>query len=214
MSDRPFFNTRYTYPGFLFLFWFGFICRTEVLTAIPDSDTAKLILGIIFTLSGAPIGFVISQFGYSFLFNGPLYKDTYGQLRPYRPFDSILFLEKKFGINIKNIQNSIAAMNYLYLLQRKTKQTIGRVETEIEYDLIRNYVQRRVDILNTLGSSMIAIFLGTLFGLCTYILSNKPTTIDFICINWPLIVFSTVIIGLMRRGFIRITQEQRKMVCV
>lgn len=212
MSDRPFFSTRYTYPGFIFLLFFGAICRNDLMNIINTySDTSKLIYGFIFTLSGAPIGFIISQFWYSLFFNGFFFKDGYGWVHPLKPFDTILFLEKKFNINIKNIENSIAALNYIFLLKNKIKTKNGCVETETEYDLIRNYVQRRVDILNTLGTSIISILFGLLFGLFINSKINDITILELINNNSYIIIFSIIIMILMSRGIMRITREQRKM---
>ena len=213
MSDRPFFSTRYTYPGVIFFLFFGLICRTEIIQAITAySDTSKLIYGFVFTLSGAPIGFLISQFWYSFIINGPHFREGYGWLHPYRPYETILFLEQKFNINIKNTETSIAALNYLYLLQKKTKQKTKCEEIEMEYELIRSYIQRRVDILNTLGTSILSIIFGLLLGLITHSMTGDATIVDLLLNNIYIISLSFFIIYLMFRGITRITSEQRKMI--
>jgi hypothetical protein len=123
MSDRPFFNIRFAYPGYTYLLFIGLLSFEKLQSILKEPvGLWETIIGFLLLLSGAPLGFLISQTWY--LIFG-LYLKT----------DSEEFVEK-------------------YLIVSKCHN-----------EEVRNYVFRRVDILNTLGSTMVSITLSIITSL-------------------------------------------------
>ena len=159
MSDRTFFNMRYAYPGYTFLLFLGLLSYDKISTIITTSSNLwSTIIGFLLVLSGAPIGFLLSQIWY--LLIGLILKT-----------DSDPFIEKN------------------YIVFKNQEKGIG------------NYIIRRGDILNTLGSTIVSIILSCVFAYFLYGYN----------INWYIIAGGIILIIFCYVNIKRIYNEQEKM---
>ena len=159
MSDRPFFNIRFAYPGYTYLLFIGLLSFEKMQSILKEPiGLWETIIGFLLLLSGAPLGFLISQTWYLIL---GLYLKT----------DSEEYLEKN-----------------LIVLKCHNKE-------------VRNYVIRRSDVLNTLGSTMVSIALSIITSL--YINGSN--------INCLFIIVGFILILLCYFNMKRIYNEQEQM---
>lgn len=120
----------------------------------PESfkQFAGVLLGFFTILSGAPIGFLVSQIWYTFMNKLKIrslmkMENACGLL--WTHFEKISKREKDNEQFKKSEAKLVAVQNYI----------------ESHHDkYIRSYIVRRWDLLNLLGSSIIAVWCGTGFG--------------------------------------------------
>jgi len=151
VDERPFFQSRYAYAGFTFLLIVILLTARNVIPLLkskafsldsgssPNPEFGAALLGIVFVLNGAPIGFLISQpwflfQRYALWTNDPLYKKFKGKLPKGTPREQVI---AEADIWVWNLDD----------------------------DRVLGYIERRVDVMNILGSVAFAIPFGFLVGI-------------------------------------------------
>jgi hypothetical protein len=163
MSERSFFDKRFTYPGYVFILWVLLLNLNLIWFFLMEMDQLEnsiqfigILLSFLTILSGAPIGFLISQFWY-------LRMNCIKEkliIKQEGPWD--LLLKQYNEISSKNIdiKSLDAEINYkLLAIQNYIESKHNKY--------IRSYIARRWDILNIIGSTSYSICLGLLFGYIT-----------------------------------------------
>lgn len=147
MSERTFFTLRYALPGYTFILVLLLVAypRLKFLFSIGNTTPTNVtmvsaFLAFFTLLSGAAIGFLVSQFWYT-VHNSLLHGFF---LR-----DARKFLEKEYNLT-KNVHHQIVFLDHVHHLSGKEMVA---------------YTQRRFDLKHTLASTLSAVFIGTLFGI-------------------------------------------------
>ena len=139
MPERSFFDIRHAIPGYTFILSFIFqnlVGLALLSTRIAESDSIALLgifFGFITLLSGAALGFLVSQ-----------------------PWYLLLNIAIKRGL-------------YYFVNKDKTgeKLSVSRQDYKVlnyEKKEVRDYIFRRWDLFNLMGSVIFALTLGTLLG--------------------------------------------------
>lgn len=143
MSSRSYFTWRYTYPGYAFILIIilKYISIFYQESAFSNSTYLPVVFGFISVLSGAPIGFIISQFWY-------LIEEHRRKKNVFCIYEKIkpLKADKKPCFCVKDYSEMIILIDYLF--------------SKINNDNLKLYVNRRWDLYNILGSTRIGILLG------------------------------------------------------
>ena len=154
MSERSFFNFRYSIPGYIFLIFMVMVYPGVIrdISTIAGSELIGLIIGI---MSGPALGFLISQIWYTFYYNSKkmnIYKNN-RELRKY-----MNYLHKKY--KIKNDPEILeCACNFLY--------------SHYNNDTLREYGNRRWDLFRIMGISKLSIIFGLICGVVFLFFNNK-----------------------------------------
>jgi hypothetical protein len=201
MSARAFFDIRYSLPGYTFILLTVLInLRADTLKSIllrispptiPSNDAITffgILFGFLTLLSGASLGFLVAQFWhalFNYVLRGHYRIERYFDLRA-RPYEKL----ETLGI----INDRITLTTVLdYILSSKRK------------DEIHLYVVRRWDLLHTIGSTGIAVILGSAIGYTIKYFVLTPTPLD----RWDflVLVFSAVLLICLGCGFYKISEE-------
>jgi len=199
MSERMFFTLRYALPGYIFLLTIILINWVELFSLFSGKELAALFSALfvfIYLLSGSAIGFLISQFWYSF-------------------FNRFLF--GKYGV-LPEV-NRILRKRY----EKRLKKNIDIHKLQIFSDYIQRldgekemliYAERRWDLIHLFGSTMFALPIGLLVGLYVYLVRTRiqPNQLAQIVANnasyiLPLVIFLTIIYICMFFGLRRALRE-------
>lgn len=199
MSERTFFTLRYALPGYTFIL----ICMLVAFPTLKDilfKIEVAAFLAFFSLLSGAALGFLVSQVWYA-------YYDWRRKGRYARLPDVIGFLTKKYQLS-DNLHCQIFFMDYVHRLSNE--------ETLV-------YAQRRFDLMHLCGSALSAAILGSISGLLIrnefFSLTNEfawATNIDIISLlseyklmmyDLMVIVFFLFLIFLLLRGLLHAEQE-------
>ncbi|MCW4012161.1 MAG: hypothetical protein NWF07_04120 [Candidatus Bathyarchaeota archaeon] len=190
MADRSFFDVRYTLPGYTFI-----IFLTFTLSGFPYEDTITNIVTL--AISGAPIGFLISQLWYFLLYQS-CWQGSYG--RKDNPRVYMRYLHQKLGVS-KRYDPSSTVLDYLYHLCKN--------------ETLKGHVDRRWDLYNIMGSSFIAVLLGLLVG---HLWMCDPESIikhDFSVIisniNFPVLLLGYITLCLFKGGMEKVVAEHDHM---
>jgi hypothetical protein len=146
MAERGYFGLRYALPGYTFILMAFLIIWPNVQMFFFQEGTrfdASLVSAflVFFTLlEGSAIGFLVSQTWYWFY-------DFILRERRLRP--AIRFLQDKYGLTQRDIHRQTAFLDYI--VQLAEKQLLA-------------YTERRWDLLHTLGSTLVAVLLGSFIG--------------------------------------------------
>jgi len=160
-------------------------------------DVLGLLLGFVTLLSGSALGFLISQF-WHVIYNYILKIYCILERRPH-----YAFLIKNFE-QYREKDKLLSLMNYFIISLIKDQR-------------MSDYITRRSDLFNTLGSTGISLFIGSLSGFVikTYILKNPATRGTYInwC-NYEIFIFlsSLVIMIIIFLNMLRIWRETDTMV--
>ena len=149
MAQRTFFSLRYALPRYTFILM-SILVLFPVLTRIfAQSDSVTLIgsfLAFLYLLSGAAIGFLVSQVWYV-VFNSRLFEEKI--LCKFYFRDMKIFLESNYG-RFSDCSHMLLFSDYVHRLSNEK---------------IQLYTQRLWDLIHTFGSTITALILGSLFGL-------------------------------------------------
>lgn len=145
MPPRSFFNFRYAVPGFTFLLFFVLILSSivrsflQLLTCTTTQvELVGFLLGLLTLLSGAAIGFLVSQFWYV-IYN--------------RYYKEQVYLKEAFGIlEVLGVKKDLTTV-IDYILHKLDDKDKG----------LKDYIDRRYDLFNLLGSTMSSIILVLFF---------------------------------------------------
>lgn len=151
-ATRSFFDRRYTFPGFAFLLlvivsFFNEIA-TFIINIFPGASSAggSLLVGVLYFLSGSPLGFLVSQ-PWHFLSKKHLLDG---------PFNQRVWVEAIRSSGVPGAQNlndsQVVTTGDLILHRYADGRTI-------------NYIWRRWDMFNILGSVLSALILASTFSL-------------------------------------------------
>ena len=177
MSQRTYFSFRYAIPGYSFIFIillinydFFIVKIIDISKAVPQFVTLfGIIFGFLTVLSGAAIGFLISQSWY-FIINIFLKREKISSLRKqYKRFKDIL---NKF----KDISDSHTLLIYFL--------------TSIIDERTTTYINRLNDMFQSLGSTLFAIISGLILGYCL----KKETNIQPLFSNTDCLLIKLFII--------------------
>jgi len=187
VSERSFFNIRYNFPGYAFLLFIILICFKELNGFISESRVGLFHVFFVFfyLLSGACIGFLVSQVWYKLIYHG---KKMYYFQKKGKPRSYMNFLHKKFRIREDDVEMATNASDFIYHHHKNEN--------------LRAFVSRRWDLYQTMGCTQYSILLGIGFGLLIKIYLFKPSLENLtnlslgvlICENIEVIFF--IIIGL------------------
>jgi len=202
MSERTFFSLRHTVPGYTFIFWI-FLVNLESITFFflyhrPTIDLSSniitlfgIVLGFLTLLSGAAIGFLVSQFWYLIywkVFSGRMANLYAGEL-----IDNYEALDKEASILIFN-----------YLVHSYKPKGIF------------TYIDRRWELLTIFGSTSIAVILGSIIGwimrefvLCIPHISTSH--INWLFVDIAIWVVSAVLIALFVAVFYFVSKSAYEM---
>jgi len=146
VSTRSFLDVRFTFPGYTFVLFFIFYTYNQLQTFLPliEGTTYSLIIGILTVLSGAPFGYYVSQLWY--VFRDLIEIGIYNNNRKY-----VEFLHKEGVIKDKLVTTQV--LDYLL-----------RIGT-IDCPALGDYVRQRWNLYNMMGSSIISMILGIIFGM-------------------------------------------------
>lgn len=154
MSQRTFFDIRYTIPGAGFLLVILIINLYPIIEYIQQNFTSiinlnigiGIFLAVITFFSGSTFGFIISQFWYG----------LFWIIRKYN-----LENENKYPYNVLCNEYNISKNNFVTVFHY-----FGCIpEKEVE-----TYLSRRWDLINLFGSFIISLFIGSICG--EYIKTN------------------------------------------
>ncbi len=136
---RSFFDKRYTFPGYTFLLVVTLALANRVVGFVGNSggQTATLILGVVLLLDGAPLGFLISQ---------PWFVILNHYVKP-----NSLWVN-----NIKSADSSLKEDTSMALVAGDLLVFSEQKQTEM-----KEYLRRRIDLVNLMGSIMLAIPFAT-----------------------------------------------------
>jgi hypothetical protein len=144
MPERNFFNFRYGLPGYTFILIIILVAyprSCELFISLNEmSALVPAFLAFFTLLGGSAIGFLVSQLWY-FLHNLVFNRRSLS--------DSREFLRTKFNL-VENTHQEIVFLDYVFHQSE---------------DKIVDYVARRFDLQNTLGSTFLATVLGVTFGI-------------------------------------------------
>ena len=189
MPERSFFDIRSTFPGYAFLLIvISSIAPHAVdlatkelkslgMTSSADvSGTLTVVLGALFILNGAPIGFLVSQ--------------------PWYLISKELLLWRNLLVDFQ--------------LPDFTKtETIVRADLTL-YSLsnrdIVDYIRRRLDLLNTMGSMIIAIIFGCIVSIALWSI-DLGISIDFLL--W-VILLSDIAVGVLAISLGNVWNEMKE----
>lgn len=173
MSKRTFFSLRNTVPGYTFILWnlllnlrfvaFFFLYLMPTVSLSGNVITLfGIILGFVTLLSGAAIGFLVSQFWFLIYW---LIIERY----------LANFYKEKLieDFEVKDKEASVLVFNYIVHSLRQKR--------------IVSYILRRWDIMTIFGSTIMAIISGLISGLA---LRNRVFSIQDIPdshLNWQII---------------------------
>lgn len=153
MSDRGFFNIRYSFPGYAFLLFSILICL-EKLPLLLDwmektlniqTNEVQILFSILIVLNGAPIGFIFSQLWFLLKYLLEKYWRTPKHLKTLQELTNRYSWLEKYD-------NAALAYEYIfYSAEEKTDRFIG-------------FAERRFDLIATLGALIIAILGGLISG--------------------------------------------------
>jgi len=161
MSERAYFGLRYALPGYTFILMAFLIIwpnlQTLFLQDVIRFDTSlfSAFLAFFTLLEGSAIGFLVSQLWYWF-YDFILRENS---LKPARRF---LQQQNTYGLTQEDTPEGIHKQTVFldYIVQLAEKQLLA-------------YTERRWDLLNTLGSTLVAVLLGSFIGflirVCWYI---------------------------------------------
>jgi len=171
VSERSFFNIRYNFPGYTFLLFTILICFKELNVFIKDTNSNLFIAFFVFfyLLSGACIGFIISQAWYILIYNGLklyYYKESFAFCRKRKPRSYMNFLHYKFRIKKDDIEKATVALDFIYNNYKK--------------EHLRSYVNRRWDLYQTMGPIQGSILIGIIVGLIIKFVLLMPLIINII----------------------------------
>jgi len=146
MSERTFFTIRYALPGYTFILITILVAYPKLMDLffqirIPQNvEFIAAFLAFFSLLGGGAIGFLVSQVWYL----------IYNWILPakYKLNKARKLLEDAYGL-IDNFNRQTIFLDYV--VHHSNKE-------------ILTYMQRRFDLLHTLGSTLFAIFFGSLFG--------------------------------------------------
>ncbi|MFB3888306.1 MAG: hypothetical protein ACE14S_02370 [Candidatus Bathyarchaeia archaeon] len=148
MPERTFFDLRYALPGYTFILFsilIAFPVLQEVLSS--SSDNAALFgtfFGFLTLLSGIAIGFLVSQ-SWHIIFN------TFIDGRYGRYPQTLDFLCSHYGLSC-NMRNKIFFCDYVHRLSPD--------------EGLKDYIQRRWDLIHLSGATLFSIPLAVVAGLC------------------------------------------------
>lgn len=150
MSVKNYLDIRYAFPGYTFIL---FVVGTsypffyEWLQTFP-TDVSKIVVGIITVLGTSPIGFLISQLWYLF----PI-KNWFGS--------------SVYGDQMENKKRKYVKLLHDNQVKKDRYSTVHVLDYLISNsnDNAKKYLSKRWDMYNIMGSTVIAIFIGWLFGI-------------------------------------------------
>jgi len=198
MSMRSFLDIRYTLPGYTFLL-FVFVINVPKLPPYLENmgdPFISIFIGIITVVSGAPLGFLISQIWYLFLTQNWFGIGIYGKQGNKKKY--IDYLHKKGVIEDKTI--TVNVLDYLY--------------HQCDNKDLKDYVNRRWNMYNIFGSTSFAVIIGTIFGL---LFRNhlEPITISNILLHEKvMVVLGIFLIGCFYFGMKPVRDEHEYMVWI
>jgi len=181
MSIRSFLDIRYSLPGFSFMIFVAGIA----LSKLPDylnkigNPTTSIVMGLLALASGSPLGFLLSQTWYISQTKNWFGFGIYGKNRKY-----IEFLHKEGVIEDEAI--TINVLDYLY--------------HQCDNQHLKDYVNRRWNMYNIFGSTIMAIIIGIVFGL---FFRNHIETINvniYLLFEKIIIVLGIVLVILFNSG--------------
>jgi hypothetical protein len=146
MPERTFFTLRYALPGYTFVLAALLVAYPKLEPLILNNATPidltliSAFLAFFTLLSGGAIGFIVSQVWYN-LFHFGVRRHSMREARE--------LLEEKYNLT-KDTHHQIVFLDHV--LHLSSKETI-------------TYMQRRFDLKHTLGSTLSATLIGSLFGL-------------------------------------------------
>ena len=149
MSQRTFFTLRYALPGYTFILM-SILVLSPVLTPIFTQNGSTTLTGaflaFLYLLSGAAIGFLVSQVWYA-IFNSRLFRENI--LCKFCFHDMKDFLEGRYG-KFSDCRHMLWFSDYIHRLSNEK---------------IQIYTQRMWDLTHTFGSTIVALIFGSIFGL-------------------------------------------------
>jgi len=198
MSMRNFLDIRYTFPGYTFIIFFIGISYNHLQYFLPkiEGTTISLLIGLSAIIIGAPIGFYVSQVWYFFNTMNYFGLGVYGSQIKKRKYIELLH-EK--GID-ESRHITINVLDYLFHQGIKNQNTL------------REYVRKRWNMYNIMGSSIAAIISGIFFGV---LFRNH---ISSYCDEWfyiheiTVFIIGVILIGLFSSGMYIFRIEHENMV--
>lgn len=156
MSERAYFSLRYALPGFTFILIVFMIILPNLQTVFSQSETlpeASLVsafLAFFTLLEGSAIGFLISQ--------------------PWHLFYDFV-LRRQALLSVRSFLQGKEHYELTNSLARLHEQTVFLdYVVHLADKKLLAYLQRRWDLLHTLGSTLVALLLGSLVGVLIRIL--------------------------------------------
>jgi len=209
MSERSFFDLRYAVPGYTFLLFFILILNEvvlyllQILTRSTTSETLTgFLVSILTLLSGTTIGFLVSQPWYCF-YNCCFKKERY--------LKDVFTKFKNLGIcpnkRICNDQNG-----ELFGAQKKDVLiTVIDYIVQKEHEQLKDYIGRRYDLINLMGSTIVSIAMVLVF----YVVALFFPMVKFDW--WPDVVFIVIALfwlGILYKNLVIIVEENKSMLCL
>jgi membrane protein implicated in regulation of membrane protease activity len=207
MPERSFFELRYALPGYTFVLMAFLILAPDLLTLfmhIP-TDLVGLIapfLAFFTLLEGSAVGFLMSQIWW-LIFNRWLRKGRLQEAREFLREKSRFSKEgKEYELIQGDLKKETAFLDYIFF--------------KTENREMLSYIQRRWDLLHTLGSTLVALSLGSLLGI-VFRLGwhgfDLGLWFQFQCWKWDIvaIVIFIFLFLLLRSSFRFANDEHEKM---
>lgn len=201
MSVREFFSTRYTFPGYTFLIFVVLISLKQIITNFfkPDLTLFTPLFAFIYLLSGAPLGYFVSQIWYLYFFHlkkGHYYRDNCN------PRAYIHYLIDKYNVKKDPFKATLIA-DYLFHGCKNEGLSL--------------YVNRRWDLYNVMGATRFSIIAGILFGFFIKFfifndISNYNIYHTFLNYDYFISFFAILLYLALWRGGLRILEEHDEMV--
>jgi len=172
MSERSLFDVRYTFPGYTFLLFTFFMFIEQILINYtePKFGFFSVIFGFIYLLSGAPIGYFVSQIWYLYFHH---WKKGYywNDRRKTKKKEYVKYLTELVDDEVKlindNPDKTLVILDYMFNISKDREK-------------LRSYITRRWDLYHIMGSTEVSI----IFGILTGILLKPYFIIDkFTCLN-------------------------------
>ena len=182
MSERSLFAVRYAFPGYTFLLFVILLCCEQIPNFLDVTQFGLLyaFFAFVYLLSGAPIGYFITQPWYiyfhhikkGYFWNGHFKK----RKKKYIEYicDEI---DKDIQINDNNPDNAVVILDYLYNGSEDKKY-------------LSSYLTRRWDLYHVMGSTEGSILFGIIFGILFKLYLNKGHFIKINRIFYVLNLFS------------------------
>ncbi len=174
---RSYLDVRLTLPGYSFLL---FVIGVNIPNLSQYLDkiggpTTSIVMGVLTFVSGAPIGFLVSQGWYFIITKNFFGLSLYGNKNKKRRYIDFLHSE---GVR-KDKFVTVNVLDYLY--------------HQCDNQYLKNYVDKRWNMYNIFGSTSVAIIVGMIFGLLFRSCSG-PISIDTILLPDIIVIVSGIIL--------------------